>query len=239
MAVDPAQCRCEVAEKSVIWSIDRARSRDKHIIGSGLSSIQQDRRRGAAQPPLRPVAGYCIADLSACGEPDADRRDALQSFWPRRGLQNQTRHNRPPAGGSDTQEIGAPLERYKPAAHRFRGRSAWVDRDQRLRRIDVYGPSPAAMPTPCGPRASPCVSGTRGGACERGCWAGKCASRHRLRFKASLSSEGSYIGEPLWQVNAGSEACGGRQRSQWVDSNDGLRSAVSLVIGVRGVPARV
>jgi hypothetical protein len=45
---------------------------------------------------------------------------------------------------------------------------------------------PAAMPALCGQPPLPCVHGTRGGAYERGCWAGKCASRHRLRIKASL-----------------------------------------------------
>jgi hypothetical protein len=44
-------------------------------------------------------------------------------------LQDQTGRNSPAAGGSDTQEIGASLEPYKPAAHRIPGRLGWVGRD--------------------------------------------------------------------------------------------------------------
>jgi hypothetical protein len=122
-------------------------------------------------------------------------------------LQDQTRHNRPAAGGSDTQEIGAALERYKPTVCRIPGRPGWVGGDRRLKQIDVYGPLPAGMPALDGRPPLPSVSGTHGGACERGYWAGKCASRHRLRIKTSLSSGGRYIDEPLWQVNDGSETC--------------------------------
>jgi hypothetical protein len=36
-------------------------------------------------------------------------------------LQDQSERNRPAAGGSDTQEIGAGLERYKPTDRRIPG----------------------------------------------------------------------------------------------------------------------
>jgi hypothetical protein len=119
--IDPAQGRFEIGDKGVIRPVDRARTRDKHIIGSRLSLTQQGRRRRAAQPPLRPVAGYRVADLSACGEPDANQRGTPRSLRPPRGLQDQTGRNRPAAGGSDTQEIGAGLERYKPTDRRIAG----------------------------------------------------------------------------------------------------------------------
>jgi hypothetical protein len=176
--IDPAQRRLKIGDERVIRPVDRARTRDKHIIGSRFSLTQQDRSCRAAQPPLCTVAGYRIADLSACGEPHPDRRDAPRSRRPWRGLQDQTRRNRPSAGGSDTQEIGAGLERYKPSVSRFPGRLDWVGRDQRLKRTDVCGPLRAATPAPCVRLPLPCVPETRGGACERGCWAGKCASRH-------------------------------------------------------------
>jgi hypothetical protein len=115
------QRRFEIGDEGVIRPVDCARTRDKHIIGSRLSFTQQDRRRCAAQPPLRTVAGYRIANLSACGEPDADRRDAPRSLRPPRRLQDQTRRDRPAAGSSDTQEIGAAFERYKPAVRRIPG----------------------------------------------------------------------------------------------------------------------
>jgi hypothetical protein len=95
-------------------------------------------------------------------------------------LQDQAGRDRSAPGGSDTQEIGAGLERYKPAVRRIPGRTRWIGRDQMLKRIDVYDPLPAAPPALCGRPPSPCALGTRGGACERVCWAGKSASRHQL-----------------------------------------------------------
>ena len=119
--VDAAQRRFEIGDKGAIRPVDRARTRDKHIIGPRLSLTQQGRRRRATQPSLRPVAGYRVANLSACGEPDADQRDTPRSLRPPRGLQDKTRRNRPAAGGGDTQEIGAGLERYKPTDRRIPG----------------------------------------------------------------------------------------------------------------------
>jgi hypothetical protein len=119
--IDPAQRRFEIGDEGVIRPVDRARTRDKHIIGPRLSLTQQGRRRRATQPSLRPVAGYRVANLSACGEPDADQRDTPRSLRPPRGLQDKTRRNRPAAGGGDTQEIGAGLERYKPTDRRIPG----------------------------------------------------------------------------------------------------------------------
>ena len=219
--VDAAQRRFEIGNEGVIRPVDRARTRDKHIIGSRPSLTQQSRRHHAAQPPLRPVTGYRVTDLSARSKPDANQRGPPRSLRPPRRLQNQPGPNRPAASGSDTQEIGPGLERYKPTGCRIPGCVDWVGRDQRFKRIDVYGPWPAAPPKLCGPPPSPCVPGIRGGACERGCWADKCASRHRFRIKASLSSGGRYIEEPVWQVNGAWEARCGHQRYRWVCSNDG------------------
>ena len=174
-ATDPAQRPLEIGNKGVIRPVSRARTRDKYIIGSWLSLIQQDRRRCAAQPPLRPVAGNRIPNLSACGEPDPDQRDAPRFRRPMRGLQDQTGRYRPAPGGSDTQEIGAALERYKPAVRRIPGWSGRIGRDRLLKQIDVYDPLPAAPPALCGRLPSPYAPGTHGGACERVCWVGKCA----------------------------------------------------------------
>jgi len=126
---DPPQRRLEVGDEGDIRPGDRAPARDKHIIGSRRCLARQDRRRGAAQPALRTVAGYRITDLSACSETDANRQDAPRSFRPPRGLQDQTGRNRPAAGGGDTQEIGAGAERYKPAVRRIPRRLGWVGRD--------------------------------------------------------------------------------------------------------------
>jgi hypothetical protein len=127
--IDPPQRRLDVGDEGNIRPSDRAPAGDKHIICSRLCLSQQDRRRGAAQPPLGTVTGYRIADLSACCETDANRRDTPRSFRPLRGLQDQTGRNRPAAGGGDTQEIGSSLERYKPAVRRIPRRLGWVGRD--------------------------------------------------------------------------------------------------------------
>jgi hypothetical protein len=176
--IDPSQRRFKIGDERVIWPVDRARARDKHIIGSRCSLAQKDRSCRAAQPPLCTVASYRITDLSTCGKPHPDRREAPRSLRQRRGLQDQTGRNCPAAGSSDTQEIGAGLERYKSSDRRFRGRLDWVGRDQRLKRTDVCGPLRAATPALCVLLPLPCVPETRGGACERVCWVGKCASRH-------------------------------------------------------------
>ena len=175
--IDAAQRSLEVGEESVIRPVDRARTRDKHIIGSRLSLIQQDRRRHAAQPTLGAVASHRVADLSAGGETYPDRGDAPRSLRPTCGLQDQTRHNGPAAGDSDTQKIGAGLECYKPTIGRIPERLWPVGGDQRLKRIDAYDPLLVAPPALSGRPPLPSVRGTRGGACEQGCWAGKCASR--------------------------------------------------------------
>ena len=94
---------------------------NQDIIGPRPALVREDLSRSSAHAPFRAVARYRIADLSARGEPDAHRRNLPRSLWPQRGLQDQTSHDRPAAGGSDTQEIGAGLERYKPTDRRIPG----------------------------------------------------------------------------------------------------------------------
>ena len=120
--VDSAQRRFEIGDESLVRPVDRGRARNQHIIGPRPSVTRQDRSRGTPQPPFGTVAGYSVADLPACSEPHTHSCTAARLRWPQRGLQDKTRRCRSAASGSDTQEIGAGLERYKPAARRIRGR---------------------------------------------------------------------------------------------------------------------
>ena len=83
--------------------------------------IRQNLRRGGAQPAFRPIAHHRIADLAAGGEPDPHAGAARRIRRPRRGLQDQTGHDRFAAIRRDPQEIGPDLERCKSAGHEIPG----------------------------------------------------------------------------------------------------------------------
>src|SRR5208282_6075550 len=111
---DSAQRRFEIGDESLVRPVGGARARNQHVIGPRPTISPQDRGRRSPQPPPRTVAGYGIADLSACGEPNAHRRAVIRPVRPLRRLQDQTWCNRSAALAGDAQKIGAALERYKP-----------------------------------------------------------------------------------------------------------------------------
>ena len=116
---DAAESRFEIGNELRKRPISRARPGNQHIIGSGLSMRRQDARRCRAHPPLRAVAEDGIADFSARSEPDPHPGGATWFVRVRCGLHNQARPRRPPPGARHPKEVGADLQRFEVAAHKF------------------------------------------------------------------------------------------------------------------------
>jgi hypothetical protein len=157
--VDPAQRGFEVTDESLVRPVDCGRARNQNIIRPRPSITRKDRGGHTPQAPFRAVSRYGVADLPACGEPHAHGCAAARFLRPKRGLQNKARRCRSAAGGSDTQEIGAGLECYKPAAYRIRGR-------QGNELIKIAGSSGQAFAALCPPRRQHPAAGSGCHACS-------------------------------------------------------------------------
>jgi hypothetical protein len=118
-SIDLAQRRFEIGDEFRIRPIAGHRPGDNDVIDPRPSAARQHLAGNRAQSALRAIADHRVADLSARGETNPYRVAAVILGRPRRGLQNETWSHRPTAPGGDMNKIGAGLEPYKAARHRY------------------------------------------------------------------------------------------------------------------------
>jgi hypothetical protein len=99
------KCSFQIGEKRGKGPLDRPLPGDQNIVGSSSSAVRQDPRGSFAQPSLRAIANYRVADPSARGKPDPDVPGLIASSQMRRRLQNKTGARDPATGGCHSKEI--------------------------------------------------------------------------------------------------------------------------------------